>query len=149
LIEVGGALCKTKLNAELYQTDQMKEAISHLYAHIILFFQQAVRWYNMSRVGRTFSAIVNPPELEYQDTVQQIKFWSESVDSMARAAGRAELRDIHVTVQLQHRKLVEMQHHMKKLEKVFDEKVTRVLEVGTSKIIHLFFILNHEPCWGH
>ena len=66
----------------------------------------------MSRVGRTFSAIVNPPELEYQDTVQQIKFWSESVDSMASAAGRAELRDIHVTVQLQHRKLVEMQDHM-------------------------------------
>jgi hypothetical protein len=138
LVEVGGALCKTKLSAELYRTDQMKEAISHLYAHIILFFQQAVKWYKMSRLGRTLSVIVNPPELEYQETVQQIRFWAESVDDIASAAGRAELRDIHITLQVQHQKLLEMQDHMKKLERVVDDKVTRVLQVGTSKLNHLF-----------
>jgi hypothetical protein len=127
-------LRKTQLSAELYKTDQMKEAISHLYAHIILFFQQAVKWYSMSPVGRAFSGIINPPELEYQETVQQIRFWAESVDDIASAAGRAELRDIHVTLQLQHRKLLEMQDHMKKLQRVVDEKVTRILQVGTSKL---------------
>jgi hypothetical protein len=137
VIEVGEALRHARLSAELYQTEQMKEAISHLYAHIILFFQQAVKWYNRSSIGRAFSAVVKPPELEYQETTQQIRFWAESVSDIASAAGRAELRDVHITLQLQHRKLLQMQEqweHMKKSQNMMDEKITRVLQVGTSKL---------------
>jgi hypothetical protein len=134
MIEVGGALKHASLNAEMYQTEQVKEAISHVYAHIILFFQQAVKWYSMSSIRRVLSAVANPPELDYAKTVQQIKFWAESIKDIASAAGRAELRDVHVTVQSQHRKLLEMQDHMKKWQREMDEKVSRVIQIGTSKV---------------
>jgi hypothetical protein len=126
-------LREAKINAQLYQTEQMKEAISQLYAHIILFFQQAVKWYNMSRASRVVHAIVNPPELEYQETVQQIKFCAETVNELASAAERAEIRDIHVTLQLQHRKVLEMQEQMKRVQRAIDERVTQVIQIGTSK----------------
>jgi hypothetical protein len=112
LAKISDALRQTKLTAELFQTDPVKDAISQLYAHIILFFQQAVRWYNRSSAGRAFSSIFKPYELEYEDTIEQIKLCAEAISDMASAASRAEVRDMHITIQLMRR---EMQRRDQKL----------------------------------
>lgn len=87
----------------------MKDAIANMYAHIILFFQRAARWYNKSSAARALSSILKPFELEYQDTVEQIKLCSETINNIAHGASRAEIRDMHVTVQLMHGNLQGLQ----------------------------------------
>ena len=117
----------------------MKEAVSRLYAHVILFFQQTVKWYNMSSAGRAISSIFKPFELDYKDTVEQIKLCSDTVDEIANAAARAEIRDMHITIQLQQtrfdKKLEEMQLQMKEMQRGISDTiggVTQVLQVATS-----------------
>src|ERR1700712_2813302 len=67
LSRIGSVLPRTRLSAELYRTDHMKEAICSLYAHILLFFQKAVKWYNLGPAGRALSSLFKPFELHYED----------------------------------------------------------------------------------
>ena len=141
LAKIGEALQQTKLSAELYQTDNMREAIARLYAHILLFFQQAVRWYTMGPAGRAFSSIFKPFDLDYKDTVEQIKLCSQTVNNIANASSRAEIRDIHITIQMQNRqlqerdkKLHEMQLQLKEIQSKIDRSTSQVLQVATSKL---------------
>lgn len=118
----------------------MKEAISRLYAHIILFFQQAVKWYSMSSAGRAISSIFKPFELDYKDTVEEIKLCSQTVNNIASAASRAELRDLHDIIKEQYtqdkerdKKLQQMQTELKSLQEKMVCSTTRILQAGTSK----------------
>lgn len=118
----------------------MKEAISRLYAHIILFFQQAVKWYSMSSAGRAFSSIFKPFELDYKDTVEEIKLCSQTVNNIASAASRAELRDLHDIVKEQHKqdlerdaKLQQMQTQLKNLQDRWDVSNAHMIQIATSR----------------
>lgn len=138
LAKIGDLLPRTKVNAELYQTQNMKEAVSRLYAHIILFFQQAVRWYSMGVLSRTMSSILNPFELDYKDTLEEVRVCSETVNEIANTAARAEVRDIHIIVQLQERRLCEMQTEMKEMQQQIHSQLGQVLQVSTSKVPLVF-----------
>jgi hypothetical protein len=123
---IGDVLPGIKLSARLYQTDQMKDAIANLYANIILFFQRAARWYNKSSAARALSSILKPFELEYQDTVEQIKLCSETINNIAHGASRAEIRDMHITVQLIHGNLQGLQNKLLQMQVSLDEKEVRI-----------------------
>jgi hypothetical protein len=117
----------------------MKEAISRLYAHIILFFQQALKWYSMSSAGRAISAIFKPFELDYKDTVEEIKLCSQTVNNIASAANRAELRDLHDIIKAQckqdyerDKKLQQMQMQLKGLQEKMESSTTQILQAGTG-----------------
>jgi predicted phage tail protein len=148
LVKIGSVLPRTKLNSELYQTTLMKEAVSRLYAYIILFFQRAVKWYNMSSASRAIASIFKPFELDYKDTVEQIKLCSETVDKIASASGRAEVRDMHIMLQLQQEmlsrrdeKLEDMQKQMKDMQHQMNtttDKVSQILQVATGNFPCLF-----------
>jgi hypothetical protein len=64
LTGIGDAISKADLSAQLHKMERMKYAVAHLYAHTMLFFQQSVRWYFRSRIGRAVEAILHPVELE-------------------------------------------------------------------------------------
>jgi hypothetical protein len=81
--------------------ESMKEAIARLFAHIILFFQQAVKWYNMTLAGRAVSSIFKPLELNYKESLKEIKLCSQAVNNIANRASRAELRNIHTIIEMQ------------------------------------------------
>ena len=143
LAKISDVLRQTKLTAELFQTDPVRDAISQLYAHIMLFFQQAMRWYNRSSAGRAFSSIFKPYELEYEDTVEQIKLCAEAINDMASAASRAEVRDMHITIQLMRKemqrrdqKLTKMQLQVKETQRIqlqIHEAVNDSLQIATSE----------------
>jgi hypothetical protein len=140
LAEIGDALKETKLSAELYQTEMMKEAIAHLYAHIILFLQQAIKWYNMGPAGRFISSVFKPYNLDYKETVEQIKLYAETVDGIATAASRAEIRDIHIIIQMREEerqrrdaKLHEMQLELREMQLKIDQSVRKVLQTAISE----------------
>ncbi|KAF2456391.1 hypothetical protein BDY21DRAFT_386418 [Lineolata rhizophorae] len=154
LCNIGDALPRAKITAELYKTDQMKDAISRLYAHILLFFQQAVKWYNRSPAGRVLSSIFKPFELEYKDNLEQIRICAKRVDDTANTAARAEIRDIHILAGLQEkwraetdRKLLDMQGHHKAISEetrvdvremkplIIDIHFKQVMDVLAPKIL--------------
>ena len=93
------------LSAELYRTEDMETALSRVYAHIILFFHHCVQWYNRSPLGRLWSSIISPFELDYQELVEQIQLSSKAVDDLANAGSRAEVRDIHILTELQNQQI--------------------------------------------
>ncbi|KAF2195728.1 hypothetical protein K469DRAFT_17491 [Zopfia rhizophila CBS 207.26] len=100
LVQIGDALRQTKLTVELYQTEDIRDATSRLYKHVLLFFAQAIKWYNRSPLGRAFSAAFTPYELKYKDTVEQIKLYSRTIKDIAVAKSQAELRDMHISIKL-------------------------------------------------
>ena len=118
----------------------MKEAISRLYAHIILFFQKSVKWYSMSSAGRAFSSIFKPFELDYKDTVEEIRLCSQTINEIAGAASRAELRVVHGIIKGQYKqsqqrdkRLQEMQTQLKNIQDKMDSSTTRLLQAATSE----------------
>ena len=116
--------------------------IAQLYAHILLFFQQAMRWYNRSPAGRAFSAIFKPYELHYQDAAEQIKTCAQAVNDLASAASRTEIRDINITIQLMRRdshrreeKLLQMQTQLQETQRTqlrMEKSVHSMLQIATS-----------------
>lgn len=140
IAKIGDVLPQVKLSAELYPTPTMKNAISRLYAHILLFLQQAMKWYNMSPARKAVSSIFLPFELHYQDTVDEVKLCAQMVNDIAGMANRAELRDVHITIQsldqqLRQRdsKLLEMQVQLNHIQEKLDISTSTILEVATSQ----------------
>ncbi|KAJ0109954.1 hypothetical protein J7T55_014756 [Diaporthe amygdali] len=73
IVDIAVILPQAKLSAELYESDQLKSAISQFYANILLFFKQAIDWYNLSSTRRAMSSLFRPYKLELKDTLDEVK----------------------------------------------------------------------------
>lgn len=133
LVEIGDILPRAELSAELYQTDYMQEALSRLYAYILLFFQLCVRWYNKSSIRRVLSSIKTPFELDWQDLTEQIMLSSKAVEDLANAGARAELRYVRTLMDLQHAKFTAMDTKLLKMQAKSEEYMSQILQIATCK----------------
>lgn len=125
LTSIAEVLPRIRLEASLYPTDYMKDAISRVYAYIILFLQKAVKWYTMGAARRAVSSLFKPYSLSYKETVDQIKICTESVDAIASAALRAEARDINITVE-------EQGERLKETDKTLHDMQNQLLELHAA-----------------
>jgi len=98
LTRIADVLPRSDLTTILYPTERVKEAVAQLYAHIIKFIQFAVRWYKKGKIAHSIAAILQPFQISCKDIVEEIAECSRRVDSLASAASKAELRDLHITV---------------------------------------------------
>jgi hypothetical protein len=80
----------------LYTTDLISKAIAHLYARIIKFMIQAMKWYKQGKFVHSFSVISKPWTLNFKDNVEDIAAQSRYIDELSSAASKAELRDTHL-----------------------------------------------------
>jgi hypothetical protein len=126
---IGDVLPRAHLSVELYQTADMKAALSRLYTCLIMFFHLCVRWYNQNSWGRLWSSLKNPFELKYKDLVADIESCSTLVEGLANGGARVEIRDIHVLSELDHTKLTEIDA---KLEKVYDGQKGQLTEINAN-----------------
>ena len=122
----------------------MKEAISRLYAHILLFFQKAVKWYSRSSTGRALSSIFKPFELDHKETVDEIRLCARTIHNIASVASRAELRAINDKLKEQHiqdlerdAKLHEIQTQLKDLNESWHTSNTQIMQIATSELLPL------------
>lgn len=74
----------------------MKDAVAHLYAHILKFMAQAVKWYRQSKFAHTFGAIAKPWALSFKENLDDIAVKSRYIDELSSTASKAELRDTHL-----------------------------------------------------
>jgi hypothetical protein len=109
----------------------MKEALSRLYVYIILFLRLCVRWYNRSSLGRLWSSLKSPFELDYQDLVQQIKASSVSVEDLANAGARIEIRDIRIIQGLHHSQSMGVLTNIIERQTSLESSVTQLMQVAT------------------
>ncbi|KAM7211291.1 hypothetical protein V8F06_013323 [Rhypophila decipiens] len=129
----------TQLSLELYQSDHMKNAVANLYAHILLFLKQAVKWYTVGPAGRALTALFKPFELSYKDTLEQIRLCARTIDSIASISVKAEVRDMNIFLQEESQRLVkrdeklhEMQHRFEVGHADLTVKVDTILGILNS-----------------
>jgi hypothetical protein len=77
----------------------MKSAVAQLYAKIIYFVQDAVKWYKKSKLAHSVSAVFQPYSLGFKAVVEEISKASRRVDQEASAATKAEIRELHIKFQ--------------------------------------------------
>jgi hypothetical protein len=77
----------------------MKAAVAQLYAKILHFVRDAVKWYKKSKLSHSVSAVFKPYELGFKTIVEEISRASRRVDQEASAASKAEIRELHIKLQ--------------------------------------------------
>jgi hypothetical protein len=110
----------------------MKYALSRLYAYIILFLQLCVKWYNRSSLGRLWSALKAPFELDYQGLVEQIKISSVAIEDVANAGARVEIRDIRTIQDIHHAQFVDFYNNLLDRQAKLEESMVQLMQVATS-----------------
>ena len=83
-----------KVNAELYKTDAMQNAMARLYSQLLIFLLHAVKWYNRGSTGRAFKAVTNPFDLTIKEPIEKIEQCAVDIDRIANTSQRAEVRRI-------------------------------------------------------
>ncbi|KAF4918591.1 hypothetical protein CGCVW01_v008727 [Colletotrichum viniferum] len=138
---ISEVLPMTKVSAELYQTEQMKDAVGKLYTHILLFLKQALEWYNVGPASRVFKALFKPFQLSYKDTVDQIKLCTQTIDTISSTGLRSEVREINILLQSESRrlqeretKLGEMQLEFRTAQEELARMVGLILQIAKRKI---------------
>lgn len=94
--QIATVLPRVRIKLLLYPTEQIKLAVSTLYAQIIKFMQRAMNWYLEGKTKHLISSIFRPVELRFKDLLEEIESCSQSVDQLAVSAGQAEQRDMHI-----------------------------------------------------
>ncbi|KAL6407255.1 hypothetical protein AUP68_10084 [Ilyonectria robusta] len=134
LTMIADVLPRAKLSAELYRTKDMKDAIGSLYAHIILFLKQAIKWYNVGPAGRALTALFKPFELRYKDTVEQIEQCAKTIDDLAGILVKAEVREISVSLHDQSQRMIAMETRLQEMQTRFEASHAD-LTVAVGKVL--------------
>ncbi|PTD12459.1 hypothetical protein HYE67_008154 [Fusarium culmorum] len=92
--QIADSLPRVELATVLYPTDRMRQAVSNLYANIVRFFIRAHEWCQEGALRHLLHSITRPPDLRYQDLLEDITANSREIDQLAAASARVEIRDI-------------------------------------------------------
>jgi hypothetical protein len=116
---ISQSLPRCELSAELYQTDEMRDAVATLYAHILLFLQQAVKWYNVGPAGRALTSLFKPFELSYKETLEEIRLCAKTIDDISSLASKVEIREIKGLLQRESARLTEREEKLHEMQMKF------------------------------
>ncbi|RGP66303.1 hypothetical protein FSPOR_6681 [Fusarium sporotrichioides] len=98
LSQIADSLPRVELATVLYPTDRIRQAVSNLYANIVRFFIRAHEWCQEGALRHLLHSITRPPELRYQDLLEDITADSREIDQLAAACARVEIRDISLKI---------------------------------------------------
>ncbi|KAI0012089.1 hypothetical protein F4779DRAFT_126490 [Xylariaceae sp. FL0662B] len=98
IINIANVLPRTRLLHDLYRTKEMQNGIASVYAKIIEFVLETVKWYKQNKLKHALSAVINPFKLSFKGIVDEIAERSRRVDELASVAVKAETRDVHMKV---------------------------------------------------
>jgi hypothetical protein len=145
LTRIGEVLPRIQINLVLYRSKWMQDSVSRLYAHILLFLQSAVRWYNSGRAQRVVSSIFRPYPLVFREIVDQIKECTSNMDSISNTSSQAEIRGITWALQdhgirlhESDQKLNDMQQRLRDMQDVglrYETLIKRLVQVAEGKLI--------------
>ncbi|VUC36835.1 unnamed protein product [Clonostachys rosea] len=120
LVMIAELLPQFKVSPDLYRTEGMEWAVSGLYTVVLLFFKKAMKWYNVGPAGRAISAIFKPFELTYEDTLEGVKQFSDTIDIIARLEETIEARESSDTSNDQSMRLVHLETTLQVMQDKFE-----------------------------
>ncbi|KAL1864584.1 hypothetical protein Daus18300_007601 [Diaporthe australafricana] len=95
LSEIGDALPRVKIRADMFPTNKMEIATSRLCADILKFLTRAHKWYCEGRLKRAFHSFTQPFDLRYADILEDIRRNSSVVQDLAACGQMVELRHVN------------------------------------------------------
>ena len=99
LCRIADCLPRQELAVVLYPTNQIKQGVAQLYAHLMEFLTKAMKWYREGAVKHIIHSITQPVGIRYKDILESIEDCSRRIDKWAAASAQAELRDMHTLQQ--------------------------------------------------
>lgn len=123
---IADLLPRTDFTLVHYPTSAMKEMIAQLYAQILLFTSQAIRWYKKGKLSHAIGAIARPWALNWKENVDGISELSRRIESLARIAAQAELRDTRLEVKSLRSEVKEMAHASKEAHESISRRLERM-----------------------
>lgn len=139
LVAIAGVLPRARITAELYQTDEMKGAVSSLYAHVILFLKQALKWYQVGPARRALTAIFKPFELNYKSVLDAVEQCAQTIDKIASLSVKFEIREIKDV----------SSHHASQLVRIEDRLHSMQRQFGAAQVSlnsEIAKVLRHLSC---
>ncbi len=97
--KIANILPRADLCSHLYPTQRMRVAVAQLYAKVMYFVQDAVKWYKKGKLAHSVSAVFKPYSLGFKAIVEEISEASRRVDQEASAASKAEIRELHIKIE--------------------------------------------------
>ena len=107
----------------MYPTERMQENMARLYAHMLLFLRQAVKWFSQNSARRFLSAVFQPFELKHKGLVNDIRTCARAVDEEASASSKAEIRGLHIEVRQNGQRLADLDQKMDANHKAHDARL--------------------------
>lgn len=95
LSKIADVLPRVEFDLILYPVDDMKHKMEDLYAHIIRFYQRALKWYEASKAKHALLSVVKLYKLHFEDILQSITDRARSIDQFAVAMAHGETRRIY------------------------------------------------------
>jgi hypothetical protein len=130
---IGEILPRMDLALMLYPTELMSNAIAHLYARIIKFMIQAVKWYKQGKLAHAFSAVSKPWALNFKDSVDDIAAQSRYIDELSGTASQAELRDTHLELLGTRAEVREIRIEIRSLADLVNARANQILQTTLCK----------------
>jgi hypothetical protein len=119
----------------LYPTELMSKAVAYLYAQIIKFMVQAMKWYKQGKFLHTFSAISKPWTLNFKNNVKDIAAQSRYIDELSSTASKAELRDTHLELLVTRAEVREARIEIRSLVDLVNARANQLLQTTLGKCI--------------
>ena len=133
LSSIAESLPRKDLTLVLYPTQQMKMAVSHLYAQLIRFMLRATRWFKRGKLTHCFGAIARPFGLDFKDDIEKLDEVSRNIDELASVAAKAELRDTHLEMLETRAELREARTEIHRLGELVKAEAYRMLGIASSE----------------
>ncbi|KAI3393999.1 hypothetical protein diail_3315 [Diaporthe ilicicola] len=95
LSEIGDALPRVEIRADMFPTEKMKIAVSRLCADILQFLTRVHKWFSEGCLRRAFHSLTQPFDLRYADILAEIRRGSLVVKDLAACGQMVELRHVN------------------------------------------------------
>ncbi|KIW46704.1 uncharacterized protein PV06_02352 [Exophiala oligosperma] len=89
-------LPSAQLTLFLYPTEALLTTVARIYALILRFLVESIKFYKASRLQHSIDSVFRPWKLRFQETYDEIAQHASHLKDLSSLAAKAELRDIHL-----------------------------------------------------
>lgn len=96
LSEISLLLPSAQLTLILYPTEALLTIVAKIYALILRFLVESIKFYTASRLQHSFDSIFRPWKLRFQEIYDEIAQHATQLKDLSSLAAKAELRDVRL-----------------------------------------------------
>jgi hypothetical protein len=108
--------------AKIFPTEDMKKAISELYAHVFQFLRKAMQWYQSKSHHKLLNSMNSDFRTTFQDQLKDIQKLSARVSRRANIGTMAELRDFRISSEAQSQQIWEEKEDWRRKAETYEMK---------------------------